>query len=476
MDGAAGVQTYETMSTPSTPYQIARLREVERSAAAASAAATPALLALLDSSRLRAHLRRCCADIAKESARELLERLRTETRALEVVTGIASSGGSGSFAWDVTVSQAQAAGRLDNQWANRFVHGGAFSARGWFGVQDDVEVNAYGLHPFSSRARPSSLAEANERAVYHVVNSMRSDAGSPLYGNVSVVLSPSVRNTTLYSAIDTGEWAWLCNRSELTPPRARTSSPRKARAGWGPYSPECAAYNFSLGTHEHFDHLFLANADYWKENRADAIAARLRWLLYPWQSPLFGYQLTRYWEAMPAATLQFPAAVHFVIALFGPLFGTDEGAGVREWCIRNGWILVWSLGLNTDDAQDFWSVGWVPSPFPSNARFLDVPAATAANRTISAHARAAYDRSWRDASATRAAGGALGNATWSRLWRAAAGALPSSLRLRPARAADCARIDACVGVDFDGDCVCGADGGAGDSAATRSYVVDSVTA
>ena len=130
-----------------------------------------------------------------------------------------------------------------------------------------------------------ACAEANERAVYHVVNSMRSDAGSPLYGNVSVVLSPSVRNTTLYSAIDTGEWAWLCNRSELTPPRARTSSPRKARAGWGPYSPECAAYNFSLGTHEHFDHLFLANADYWKATSARAFSLHVCCKSRPFRSP-----------------------------------------------------------------------------------------------------------------------------------------------------------------------------------------------
>ena len=184
----------------STEFQLARLREVERSAAAASAAATPALLAVLDSPRLRARLRRCCTELAQESARELLERLRSETQALEVVTGIASRGGDGPFAWDVTVSQAEAAGRLDNQWANRFVHGGAFSARGWFGVQDDVEVGAYGLRPFSARARPASLAEADERAVYHVVNSMRSDAGSPLYGNVSPVLSPRAALSTARNA------------------------------------------------------------------------------------------------------------------------------------------------------------------------------------------------------------------------------------------------------------------------------------
>ena len=91
------------------------------------------------------------------------------------------------------------------------------------------------------------------------------------------MLSPRhARAVTLLSAIDTGEWTTLCNSSwraaEGTAAwkegwhgvRREEGAGGNPNASLGarfhaPYTPVCDAYNFTLGTLEHLDHLILAN-------------------------------------------------------------------------------------------------------------------------------------------------------------------------------------------------------------------------
>merc|ERR1712232_1241336 len=93
--------------------------------------------------------------------------------------------------WDPDLQEGYRGSYFENQWEVRVIHNGTFSGSFWFPTQDDAEVQIYGLKPFSQRGVPKNLAEASERGPYCVVNSMRADAGSPLYGEVSAVFSNS---------------------------------------------------------------------------------------------------------------------------------------------------------------------------------------------------------------------------------------------------------------------------------------------
>ena len=203
-------------SAKMSDFQVARFAEVQASAKAASAAAEPELLAVLDSGAFRAALAACCPAFAGESAASLLGTLVGEMGAAEICTGIPAGGGPDApgGSWSTSMEDAERTEDLDDQWANRLRHNGSFapspashSFRHWFALPADVEVGAYGLKPFSARGRPASLAEANERGSYALFNAVRSDACSPLYGNLTLVLEPeAVRPGLLVSAIDTGEW------------------------------------------------------------------------------------------------------------------------------------------------------------------------------------------------------------------------------------------------------------------------------
>ena len=53
-------------------------------------------------------------------------------------------------------------------------------------------------------------------------------------------------------------------------------------------------------------------------------------------------------------TLYF--TLHTSYFIFYTLYfaGTATGAHLREWCVSQGWLLVWSLGLNTQVAATVW--------------------------------------------------------------------------------------------------------------------------
>jgi len=184
-------------------------------------------------------------------------------------------------------------------------------------------------------------------------------------------------------------------------------------------------------------------------------------LLHPWASPLKGDELYRYWEAMPLTSMPYPTAISFVIGSFPSLFGTATGARLREWCASQGWLLVWSLGLNTQDPQNFWSIGAETTPFPSNRRLLDpmtLAASTAsANHSFGPTSWSAFDDSWKQVNRTRTLhpfGRGLTNRSWLSLWEETSTNATAVLQLFPRRAVSCADLERCVGTDMEGHCVC----------------------
>ena len=444
-------------------YQVARFAAVEARAEALSEAAKPELLRALDSGAFRSYLAACCPSYANWTADALLGTLVAETKRAEVCTGIPAGGGADApgSSWSTSMEDAEPTGFLDDQWANRLRHNGSFvpdnsshSFTHWFAIQDDVEVGAYGLKPFSARGQPATMAEANERGSYALVNGVRSDACSPLYGNLTLVLDRAfVAAGTLVSAIDTGEWTALCNHTYGSPPRTG------GLGKWHPYPHDCAAYDFALGTLDHFAHLFLPNARYWAgANASDdavfgALARKFQLLAMPWAANITGPELIHYWEAMPAMTLPLEESVHFAIADFPALFATPAGDDLRAWCAKNGWPLVWTLGLNTGHEEQFFSIGYTSRTFASSNRILDATVDANLATRLPPKAAVEIELAWADVLSLRTYPN-LTNATWADAWANLRAATPAAAVLKPVTAADADCGATCFATDADGACVC----------------------
>lgn len=241
--------------------------------------------------------------------------------------------------------------------------------------------------------------------------------------------------------------------------------------GWpGPYSPVCGATNHSLGTLEHHDHLVLENLRYWNRSVPEVLARRFEALSGPWGGArLSGIDYFTYFEAMPAAQLQFPRAVKFLLGSFPSLFGTRLGRQLQAWCVERGWVLLWSLGLNLgpEVEVDFFTIGFANGTFAANQRLADpavLPRVGVSNVSVPPAAAALFADAWEQAAAMRhnasknASSWGVSNTSWARLWTATRDALPRGLSVEILRAGACADVDRCVGVSLsDGPsrpCLC----------------------
>eukprot|EP00931_Biecheleriopsis_adriatica_P057806 TRINITY_DN34314_c0_g1_i1.p1 TRINITY_DN34314_c0_g1~~TRINITY_DN34314_c0_g1_i1.p1 ORF type:complete len:465 (-),score=83.94 TRINITY_DN34314_c0_g1_i1:26-1420(-) len=430
-----------------TPWQSGLFARVQSTARRASALATPALLARLNSTEVREALRQCCPAVSMMPAEEILSKLRAEIAASEVVSGFnARDGPRGMPFFDFSLSEAEGGSHFESLWEVWVRHG--VQIRNWTTGMDDVETGFYGLRPFAQRGNPKSISEAKERAPYCFLNIMGIDAGSPLYGDVSLVLSPqAARSTSLLAPFDTGSWSIMCNSSMKSPPAA--------------YDHDCSAFQGSagLGTLQDFDHLLLANEKYWAN--ASSLIRKLERLFSPSTEALKGQDFVHYIEALPAGEIRFPEHIKFVIASFPSLFGTAVGERLRAWCRRQSWMLIWSLGLNvglsTEGMPLFWKIKDAPGTFASNNRLVDalVVKHTTVNVSVETSDEVAFNSSWQQSAAARAAGnGSVEPAAWGETWTRLRAQVSADLRVFPLRAGGCEDIENCMGISETGHCLC----------------------
>ena len=302
-----------------------------------------------------------------------------------------------------------------------------------------------------------------------MVNLLRFDAGSPIYGDVSLILSPSsAARTSLVSPFDTGSWNAMCNSSSWLPLKPH-------------YPHNCSAYggHAALATLNHTAHALLANEVYWKSPRA--LLAKLARIFSPLASPapIAGEDLPRYLEAVPAATLRYPADIRFVVADFSSLFGSAIGAELQRWCVRQGWPFTWSLGLNLGPMTmpRFWSVGKLKGAYGTEpyARLLDptVGVGIGVNASVTSADKQAFASAWAAAASARGpaaadwtvsftssadsleAAAVTDSVDWAARWSALRNQTGRALHLSALRAGACADIERCIGVSAAGDeCVC----------------------
>mmetsp|Transcript_86598 Transcript_86598/g.181434 ORF Transcript_86598/g.181434 Transcript_86598/m.181434 type:complete len:524 (-) Transcript_86598:174-1745(-) len=470
---AAAASPTSAESWRSTEWQTKLLEELEEQSKQRSEAANPSLLAELAKPEFLQNLKDCgvAEEVRNLTAADLAQRLRDEVDAVEVVTNFFSHGISlwaASINFSMSLPEAMTGpGFLESNWEVMARHGVNFSELGpqgeWLKIQDGVETGIYGFKPFQNPGAPKSFAEAAERPAYFMANLFKIDAGSQLYGDVGlVVASDLAKATSVVSPVDTGGWTGMCNGTSINSSRP-----------WPPhfYHPNCSSFKnaSSVGNLKHFDHLFQTNAHYWKTNLSK-VACRL---LTPWgTSPLEGKDLVHYWEVMPSAELQFPKSIKFVIGSFPDLFGSVHGFRLQEWCIQQGWVLVWSLGLNLgtsfEQRANFFTAGQLPSGEWASAdrRVLDpvVLARVAASFNSSrssenaAQAKASFEAAWAQANVTRnvarAVNRTVANVTWALAWSDLMDLVPADVKLEPLKAGACKDINACLGTNPSGDCLC----------------------
>uniref|UniRef100_A0A7S4BK56 Uncharacterized protein n=1 Tax=Chrysotila carterae TaxID=13221 RepID=A0A7S4BK56_CHRCT len=434
--------------------------QVHAEATLRAASAEHDLLLRLAAPDVREALLQCCPNVAELSPFELLKAIRDEFAVSEIVSGfsafIPGAHGGPRFWFGPTVKESRNETHLENLWEVWLKENWDYSKlQAYIYGMDDLEVHGYGFKPFAQRARPASAEETRERSVYCAVNTLRFGAGSPLYGEVSVVLSPAAAaRTTLLAPFDTGSWIFMCNATSGTPP-------------WFHYPHDCSAYNGrrGLGTMAAFEHLWLQNEAWWLRN-SSTLPRSLARLLSPFDAPsaLMGIDFVRYFEAMPAATLSFETDIKLVIADFSALWGEAVGQLLRAWCSTQRWPLAWALGLNRGRSHGvaFWDAGgfkgtFGTDPFP---RFLDPELAVTAgiNITVSQFDLSAFDASWESAAASRIVAlqqnKSFDPKEWSRRWSQLRPNTSESLWLGLLRPRACADTERCLGVTRKRNCAC----------------------
>ena len=228
---------------------------LQAKAAVAATAATPTLLKLLDAAEFRGTLSSCCPSIAHEPAARLLNRLKQALDTAELTHNF-NANSSGTWEGDINITSAAAMDWLPNLWEIMYL---GLTPRTDQREEDWAEVYIMGFKRFSGatppgKAFPPSRAEAAERPIYTTANMFRLNIGNPTFGDVSLILRPSVaRPLALLSPLDTGNWEDHCN----------ASTPRPAQCTHFPYAVDCSAWDLTQGTFDHPEHTLLANALLW---------------------------------------------------------------------------------------------------------------------------------------------------------------------------------------------------------------------
>jgi hypothetical protein len=403
----------------------------------------------------------------------LLERISEEVRAAELVHNFPSKLASSPHGWvDETVEWATTKPWFLNQWQAALLAPNVSTALRFDPRVDDAllgdmiaETSIFGCHPFEG-AMPT-WAEASDRLIYIAHNLRRIDTGSnPHFGDVGAVFSnAAVRQMVLIASIDTGIYEGSCNRSASH--QHYPQLPLNCSYGNGSVGAPIDA----VGTLDDHTHLLLDNLGLWSGYSEDSLDWQQK--LIEQAAQLFGRSpfaaapydslppvnntrddIERYWESNLLGNPPLPAAVKFLLPVFGASFGTDAGRSVQALSGARGWPLLWALGDGTTAERH---APGAPAVYASEARLLDptVAAASALNATAAAGAAAAFERVWATAAADRAAAGRSGPnrdqiVGWWKELKAA-----GLQRLAPLTARACADLEGCVGVDPEGgECVC----------------------
>lgn len=470
---ALGLATVGAVDYPlpprQTPIQRGVMTKVQALAPRSSQRALNPVLHFLDEPGFRAHLRGCCPSVASLSAPALYARFKAEVSTMELVHNW-DPRPNGSPMDELNMSTWIAAKYDYNLWQMSVL--GLKRASFLFNC-DLAEVGLFGYPPFpgvveGSGDLPATFALASDRPTYTALNLWRNSVGNPKFGPVSAVFSPSyTHNMTFVLPVDSGLWEGSCNRSH------RQHNHRQLQHHhWGNRM-NCSAWNRTdanplLGTLDDYDHVsqaWLSEYGIWQPSYSSSIPARLFERLFGEKRRTMtltdeeGSSGQLYWEGQISGNILFPEGVKMLVGQYDQLFGTSTGQQLQVLCKKNRWVLLWGLGeWNITDNGGGSHHHWSPPTdqnYTFSGRVFDptvLAGSTAAhNQSVSPATTASWSKAWQTAAATR-----RNNSTglvWQRMWKA----LPSELQVEPVRPGDCGSVNACVGVDVAGKCLCYSD-------------------
>jgi hypothetical protein len=493
-----------------TPFQQRFLSVNRVTATAADARARPALLAALGGLSTRDHLRSVRGldpTLLALPASRLLERLERELAANEVLHSFDASvatllaRGVCSNCADTDLTVECKAKYLHNVWELPLLgdrctpppinnslrpQAEACGTEDWLLGCDLAETDAFCqpnhtlcFPPFSSQRSgvnhqtkplrwPASWAEAIERPVYHSSNFHRSPGPVSQFGSVTFVMNRSlVDPLSFVFPVDSGDFEGFCSK-------------KNAFEGSDSRSVHCAAYDGEMGAPGALSHSVLAWAGYLNKTAGtkDAVSYNLANLIagltLPWNHtgrPVASFVPTAnrdydqeewYWEQNTVGPLPYPQAVTMVVASYAELFGSRQGAALRQLCTRWGWPLAWALG-QPPSQHGGENGGWMATNVNrSVARLLDpvVLRRSPAGHNLSAAVEAAepaFADAWTKVAQSNenATGWTESGDDWDALVLGVMGS-GGSLAVEPLRAGQCEgqHTGRCVGVSGAGNCVC----------------------
>lgn len=479
-----------------TSFQRQYMQRLRKQANKLSSSATKLVLAALSDPLLRTELGSCCPTLANLSSAQLLERFRAQVRVSEAIHNFGAVAAPPSPPTppnqhhhhqhghsDVTLAILDRKRRFLNLWELMLLNQTAFNA---MQPESASEVGLFGLPQFTANHHlspddgggeipwPASLAEAQQRPIYIALNLIKSDVGNIVFGDVAAVFRNKLAlDSGCLVPMDTGLWEMHCNKSAFppmqvaSPATAAVAAPNKRRIGPS-IEADCKMKGSgttvpTLGTFDDFDHLILQSVTFWRgaTNSSKPWQPLLAQLLGRMLAPesvqhIYVQNLMHYWEANLEALAQVPSDIKFLIGNYPALFGSPKGQVLRDFCQRHQLPLVWALGPGVPEGQVFGS----NSTFVVRERLMDpltVPPGFAANITVTRSALAAWNTSWAQVAAAR-----LQNEThinnnvtfWVDAFDGTSAAGPSFFAIHPLNAGQCANVDACIGADVNGHCVC----------------------
>ncbi|EDQ89097.1 uncharacterized protein MONBRDRAFT_37188 [Monosiga brevicollis MX1] len=469
---------------PDLPFQTAeQVRVLERASAisnASYAAGVANLTALLESDAFRGYLAQLdtVGELQNWTTADILAGLIAGLDVAELVHNFGRYD-DGNCGMDVTMKTGPGQPYFYNQWL--------LQALGFIPIDvannvfpDESEVRFFGYVPFVNTSQPDVNTSA-DRPVYTGLNMFRGSLGNPQCGPISAVFKRSyLQGAALAAPIDTGLFIGLCGDGQGT--------------GWfGVHCHSWATANGTLGVLDQMVHLLPIWLEYYNSTRAlvgDTYPAYnlarlvLRLLARTtYTRPDAGLALTfventfGYLEVNTLATLRYPTSVKMMMASFDLMFGTDEAATLRAWCVEQGWPLIWATNPyethficapNTSTNCDVPPDRLILGMERANVRVLDPIVLSAlptfANATAGSDwfgVRARFNASWAAVTADRSAGEPTTDDLRFRWDELLFSTDPSGLALanssalvEPLFVGACADPD-CIGVRLvDGACVC----------------------
>jgi len=301
----------------------------------ASEAAVPVLLSVIDSEEFRKEIAEL--PIANANSTEILNLLRTMVRSALQFHNFPALNFALATSLDPTLPQMATTNFLPNYYTAALYEGFLNYNLSLVFLENYAETELYGFPPFQNVSRPT-LDEALARPQYSCLNLYNFAGGCILYGDISFALSRSwVNNLTLLSAVDTGIYSSCCRVTNNTEHRAvYCGSPS------GPVN--CSAYDGTLGTMDYFDHLLLANANFWNVSLSSVLSRHFN-PDGPLTAQTIYAALLGYFEGAIAGSIPFPEGVLHLEAGVAQVFGTNNTAVARSWAANSSWPILWSSGF-----------------------------------------------------------------------------------------------------------------------------------